>query len=689
MEDPSGEVLWRPPPGGDPAAVTRFAAFARDEAGGRGGGPASDDYGALWEWSVRDLAGFWGALSRFFGVRWRTAPSEVLGSDAMPGAAWFPGATLNYAEHALRRRGADPAVVSENEAGPCSVMSFDELAGSVGAWAATLRALGVEPGDRVVGVLPNIPEALVALLGSAAVGAVWACCGPDLALASIADRLGQLAPTVLVASTGYRYGGRVHPGPTLDRLRQALPSVRHVVVVRYPEPGGRASPGRRQQASPRRRQPSPEPAPRVGRRAAGTIRWDDVVSAPVEPEFEAVAFDHPLWVLFTSGTTGLPKGIVHGHGGIVVEHLKLLGIHADLRPDDRLAWYTSTSWMMWNYLVAGLLHGAAVVLYDGSPSWPTPDAWWRVAGRSEVSVLGTSPAYLLSCRRHDAGPERVPALRRLRSLGVTGSPLPGALHRWAAEQLGGAVPVQSVSGGTDVCSAFLAGLPTLPVVAGRLQCRALGAAVEAWDSRGRPVVGRTGELVITRPMPSMPLSLWGDEGHRRYRETYFEPYPRAWRHGDWVTVLRDGSAVVHGRSDSTLNRHGVRAGTGELYQAVEAMAEVDEALAVALDHEDGSAEIVVFVALADGRLLDDELSAAVRRAVRDRVSPRQVPDRVVQVPGIPHTLTGKKLEVPVRRILAGADPSAVAALGAVDRPELLQHFVAVAATLVPVDGVEG
>ena len=641
------EYLWEPAPAVVEAArLTRLVNWLRETRGL----DFSDSYESLWEWSVRSAPDFWSSIWEYFDVLAARPSTAVLTQRAMPGSVWFPGAMLNYAQHALRHaRPLEPAIVHCSEGTEPDVVSWDRLTGEVGAFAATLRRLGVAPGDRVAGYLPNIPQAVVALLGCAAVSAVWSSCAPDFGTRSVIDRFQQIEPVVLVAATGYRFGGRAHDRrPVIGELRAALPTLRHTIAIGYPD--------------------AQEPRP------AGAVRWEDAVADAQPPQFAQVPFDHPLWILFSSGTTGLPKGLVHGHGGIVLEQLKVLAFHHDLRPGDRFFWFTSTSWMMWNYLVGGLLHGATIVLYDGSPAWPGPDALWRLAGRCEITLLGTSAAYLLTSQKAGVRPHELADLRQLRTVGSTGSPLPAHAFRWAREVLGPDVPVHSGSGGTDVCSAFVTGNVTQPVVAGEIQCRALGVAVAAWNDDGRPVIGEVGELVVTEPMPSMPLYLWGDQDGSRYRAAYFDKYPGVWRHGDWITITDRHSALVHGRSDSTLNRYGVRLGTGELYRIVDVLPEVRDSLAIGLEDAGGGYQIVLFVVLAAGAALDDALASKIRAAIRGQASPRHVPDQIVAMPGVPHTLTGKKLEVPVKRLLQGVPVDQVANAGAIDRPELLTAY---------------
>jgi len=625
------------------ANLTRFMAWLAET--GRGDFP---DYHALWEASVADLEWFWDAVWTFFDVEAATPPTGVLASTKMPGAQWFPGATLNYVtqifRHATNER---PAMVVTGEDGSTE-WSWDRLRAEVAAFAAYLRGLGVEPGDRVVGYLPNVGEAVVAFLGAASVGATWAVCNQDLAVGGVVARLGQLEPKVLVASDGSVYGGKQRDRHAeLAEIRSKIPSLVDVVLV-----------------------------PRLGLPVDGTTPWAEVPErgAAASLDVTPVPFDHPLWVLFSSGTTGTPKGIVHGHGGVLVEHLKYLSLQLDLTPADRFLWQSSTSWMMWNLLVSGLLVGSTIVLYDGSPTFGRTDYLWQVVAEQRVTVVGAGAGYWLACAKEDLHPGRDHDLGALRAVGSTGSPLPASGFRWVQEGLGRPVPVVSMSGGTDVVTAFIGGTPLVPIRAGELNAICLGVAAEAWGDGGRPVVGSAGELVVTKPMPSMPVSFWNDSDGEKYRSAYFDKYPGVWCHGDWITVTDRDSVVVHGRSDATLNRGGVRMGSAEIYNAVESMTEIKDCLVVGVELDDGGYWMPLFVACADGVEFDDDLRSRIVDAVRSGASPRHVPDDVIAVPGIPRTMTGKRLEIPIKRILLGAKASDVLTPSAVDRPDLLAEF---------------
>ncbi|MFJ5291889.1 acetoacetate--CoA ligase [Streptomyces sp. NPDC088348] len=648
MNPSNAAPLWQPSQERiDGARITRFQAWAAE----RYGAPADGGYAALHRWSVEELATFWQAVADWFDIRFTTPYESVLADRSMPGAQWFPGASVNYAEHALRTatdpaRAPEPALLYVDERQDPRTVSWSELRRQVGALAAELRALGVRPGDRVSGYLPNIPEAVTALLATAAVGAVWTSCAPDFGARSVLDRFQQVEPVVLFAVDGYRYGGKSHDRrDTVTELRAELPTLRAVIHV------------------PLLGTPAPD----------GALDWSAVTSGDAEPVFEQVPFDHPLWVLYSSGTTGLPKAIVQSQGGILIEHLKQLGLHCDLGPGDRFFWYTSTGWMMWNFLVSGLLTGTTIVLYDGSPGHPGTDAQWRIAERTGTTLFGTSAAYVMACRKAGVQPARDHDLSRVKCVATTGSPLPPDGFRWLHEAAGKDLWIASVSGGTDVCSCFAGAVPTLPVHIGELQAACLGTDLQAWDPQGRPLIDEVGELVVTNPMPSMPVRFWNDPDGSRYSGSYFETYPGVWRHGDWITITGHGSVIIHGRSDSTLNRQGVRMGSADIYEAVERLPEIRESLVIGVEEPDGGYWMPLFVHLAPGTPLDDGLRLRIKQTIREQLSPRHVPDEIIEVPAIPHTLTGKRIEVPVKRLLQGAALDKAVNPGSVDNLELL-HF---------------
>ena len=647
--DATPPVLWAPDEARiERATLTRYARWLADR------GIEAEGYHGLWRWSVDDLEGFWGSIWEFFEVRASSPYERVLASRAMPGAVWFAGARLNFAEHVFRDR--EPGVVAMRHASelrPLAETTWGALEEQTRCIAGALRASGIGPGDRVVAYVPNVVEAVAAFLACASIGAVWSSCSPDFGARSVVDRFAQIEPRVLLAVDGYRYGGRAHDRlDVVRRLQDAMPSLERTVVLGY-------------------RQPEPT---LHGLRDATS--WEAFLEegrdAPLR--FEQVAFDDALWVLYSSGTTGLPKAIVHGHGGILLESLKQLNLHVDLQADDRLFWFTTTGWMMWNFVVAGLLSDASVVLYDGNPGYPDLGVLWNLAEEAGITTFGASASYIAACMKDGVEPRAGRDLARLQAVGSTGSPLSPDGFDWVYDTLGPDVWLFSTSGGTDLCTAFVGGVPTLPVYRGELQARALGAKVEAWNADGKPVVGEVGELVITEPMPSMPLRLWGDEDGSRYRASYFELFPGIWRHGDWIELTERGTAIISGRSDATINRGGVRMGTAEIYRAVLAVDEVVDALVVDLPRPGTQGYMPLFVVLRDGVELDDDLVSRIRTRIRVDCSPRHVPDEVRAVPAIPRTLSGKALEVPVKRILSGEPAERMVSRDALANPDALLPF---------------
>ncbi|MFD4673000.1 acetoacetate--CoA ligase [Lentzea sp. NPDC058450] len=645
MTDTDVELLWRPDPTRD-NGMTAFRSWLADR------GHSFDDYESLWAWSVSDLEGFWGAIASYFDVRFHTPHERVLGSAEMPGASWFPGATLNYAEHALRR-GADDdlAVIFHREDGVASSLTFGALRSRVASFRAALASLGVSEGDRVVALVPNAPEALIAFLAAASLGATWSSCSPDFGARAVADRFTQIEPAVFVAVSGYVYNGRSFDcRPVVEEIRSQLPGLRATVLIDYLDNGSTLP---------------------------DTLSFGELLAEHegAALEFTPVPFDHPLWVLYSSGTTGLPKGIVQGHGGIVLEHLKMLGLHSDLGPGDRFFWFTTTGWMMWNYLVGALMVGTTIVLYDGSPAYPSLNTLWHLAEQHRVTYFGTSAPYVQSCLKEGLDPSSRYDLTGLRVVGSTGAPLTPEGFRWIASAVGKDVQIASVSGGTDLCTAFVAASPDRPVWLGELSCRALGAAVFAYDEAGVALEDAVGELVITAPMPSMPVFFWNDTDGSRLRDAYFDTYPGIWRHGDWIRITPRGSAVIYGRSDSTLNRGGVRMGTSEFYRVVESIDGVVDSLVIDTSGV-AEGELLCFVVL-DGVALSD-VEPLLRKELRSSLSPRHVPNRFVAVAEIPRTLNGKKCEVPVKKILAGVDPDKAVSRGALRNPESLRPFLEIA-----------
>ncbi|MCS7088398.1 MAG: acetoacetate--CoA ligase [Thermoflexales bacterium] len=628
-----------------------------------------ESYDVLWRWSVSDLETFWASIWEYFDVQAAQPYTRVLMRREMPGAVWFPGARLNYAAHAFRHaRDAQPALIAHTETTthrPATVsISWSALRNDVARFAAWLRAIGVRSGDRVAAYMPNIPEAVIAFLACASIGAIWSSCAPDLGAVAALDRFRQIEPRVLLAVDGYLYNGKPFDRRALvAEIIGALPGLQHVVRVPYLHA---------------------DDAPFNVR--VPETRWDEVLAQFTDPpslSFEPLPFDHPLWVLYSSGTTGLPKPIVQSHGGILLEHLKALALHLDLKPEDRFFWFTTTGWMMWNFLVSGLLLGSTILLYDGSPALEDMLALWRFAEQTEMTLFGTSAAFITACMKAGVEPGRACNLSALRSVGSTGSPLSVEGFRWVYEHVKREVWLAPISGGTDVCTAFVGGCPWLPVRAGEMQCRFLGADVQVFDDQGKPIVGSMGELVVCQPLPSMPIYFWNDPDFRRYRESYFEVYPGVWRHGDWATITESGGVVIHGRSDATLKRHGVRIGTSEIYRVVEALPEVQEALVIDLERQGGEAVMLLFVVTRPNVTLDDALRNAIRKAIREQLSPRYVPDEIIAVPDVPRTLNGKKMEVPVKRLLLGVPLEKAANLGSTANPEALTFFAQFAQRRTP------
>ena len=644
-----GSLLWQPSAATiEQANLTRYMTWLKEEQN-----RSFETYQDLWQWSVTELEAFWGGLWTYFGVQASRPYSKVLSTRSMPGAAWFTGAELNYTRNIFRHQIEDrPAILYQSETEPLTEISWRQLYQQTAAMAHALKALGVQRGDRVAAYLPNIPETVIAFLAVASLGAVWSSCSPDFGGPSVLDRFSQIEPKILLAVDGYYWNGRPHDRrQVVAHLQANLPSVEQTILIS-----------------------------KLGTDPAGltnTHPWEGLLAAhPAQSiPFEPVPFDHPLWVLYSSGTTGLPKPIVQSQGGILLEHLKATHFHLDLKPDDRFFWYTSTGWMMWNFLVGGLLNGTPIILYNGSPGYPDMNSLWQLAEQTGMTYFGTGAAFILGCIKAGIRPNQDFDLSRIRALGSTGSPLPVNGFQWIYENINPNLALESISGGTDLCTAFVGGTRLLPVYAGEIQGPSLGAKVQAFNEAGKPVIDQVGELVITEPMPSMPLYFWNDPDYTRYTESYFAMYPGIWRHGDWIKINRRHGCVIYGRSDSTINRQGVRMGTSEIYQTVESLDEVVDSLVIDLEALGQESYMPLFVVLRQGVTLDDDLKQRIRHKIRQDISPRHVPNDIFVVDQIPYTLSGKKMEVPIRKILLGQPIEQAANPGAMRNPESIQYFV--------------
>ena len=649
----TGDLLWTPGQEWiDNSHLTHYMGWLKENKG-----LEFTDYPGLWQWSVDRLEDFWESIWEYFEVQSSSPYTQVLAKKTMPGAEWFPGARLNYAQHMLRKeRQGQTALYFLSETTPLTSITWDELGGKVRILATQLRAMGVDPGDRVVSYMPNIPETIIAMLATTSIGAIWSSGSPDFGTKSILDRFAQIEPKVMFCIDGYQYGGK--PFDRREEVRgiaASLPSLEHIVYLPYLN-----------------REDTTLPADHA-------VLWGSLFDHPAVPaaefEFEQVPFNHPLWILFSSGTTGLPKAIVHGHGGITVEHLKLLHFHRELREGDKMFFFTTTGWMMWNFLASSLLGGVIPVLYDGNPAWPEPDLLWKMVEDSGATNFGASPTYVQNMENAGIVPKDKCDLSSLRSVTLAGSPVTPESMLWMYQNVNQDLWVAPGSGGTDICSGFVEGIPIQPVYAGEIQGRALGVAAYAFNDAGQTVINEVGELVITRPMPSMPLYFWNDEGNKRYHESYFDQYPGVWRHGDFFMVNERGGCFVLGRSDATLNRFGIRIGTAEIYRSVGSLDEVEDSLVVNLELPGGKFFMPMFVKLADGLVLNEEIEKKIRSKLRADYSPRHVPDKLYQVDDIPYTLTRKKMEVPVKKILLGVPIDKAANRDAMANPSSLDYFV--------------
>jgi len=617
-----------------------------------------DDYDTLWQWSVTEIEAFWESIAAYFDLKFSTPPTTILESRQMPGAKWFTGATLNYAEHIFRQAVEDrPMLLFQSETTPLRDISWQEMTLKTAKLAHTLRELGVSKGDRVVGFIPNIPEAMVAMLATTSLGAIWSTCSPDFGSRSVLDRFTQIEPKVLIAVDSYHYGGkRFERQDVIATLQQGLPTLEKTILISF--------------------------TGAVDVTLTNIMQWDDALNNDATTiRFEQVPFEHPLWVLYSSGTTGQPKPIVHGHGGILLEHYKEVALQNNVKTGERFFWYSSTGWMMWNYLVGTLLGGAIPVVYDGSPGYPDMNVLWKLAADAGVSYFGTSAAFISACMKAEITPNQSYDLTAIRGVGSTGSPLTAEGFGWIYEHIGQELGVESLSGGTDLCTAFVSGVPLKPIHAGEIQGAALGANVQAFNNNGEAVIDEMAELVITEPMPSMPLFFWGDDDMTRYKASYFEMFPNIWRHGDWIKINERGGCVIYGRSDSTINRQGIRMGTSEIYRVVESIDGIFDSLVIDLELLGRESQLLLFVQLAKGATLSDEMKNTIKQRLKTDVSPRHVPNQYIVVKDIPYTISGKKMEVPIRRLLLGHDPKKAINQGAMRNPDALDFYLEFAKTL--------
>ncbi len=645
-----GSLLWQPTPEIiENANLTRYRHWLAEERG-----LTLASYPDLWQWSVDNIADFWGSLWTYFDLKASQTATTILGSCDMPGAEWFVGTKLNYAENIFQKMNIQqPMMLYKAEDEPLQEISWSKIYKQTRQVAHALREMGVQPGDRVVAYMPNIPETMVAVLACASLGAVWSSCSPDFGSRSVLDRFTQIEPKVLLTVDGYNYNGKAFDRrDVVAELQASLPTLEKTILVTH--------------------------LAKTSEGLKDTVLWTDILAETLsegELTFAQVPFDHPLWVLYSSGTTGLPKPIVQGQGGILLEHVKATVLHNDLKPNDRFFWYSSTGWMMWNYLLGSLLSGCTIILYNGSPGYPDMEILWQLAEESGMTYFGTSAAYVSACIKANIKPNQVYDLSRIRAVGSTGSPLSLDGFQWIYENVNHHLALESLSGGTDLCTAFVGGARIRPIYAGEIQGASLGAKVQAFNEAGQAVLDEVGELVITEPMPSMPLYFWNDPTNERYLASYFELFPGIWRHGDWIKFNERGGCIIYGRSDSTINRQGVRMGTSEIYQAIESLPDILDSLIIDLEVLGRESYMPLFVVLREGVTLDDDLKQQIRQKLRQDVSPRHVPDDIIAIEQVPYTLSGKKMEVPIRKILLGQDVEKAANLGAMRNPEAIQFFV--------------
>lgn len=639
--------LWKPGPDLlEHSGLTRYMQWLAREKG-----LDMHDYDELWNWSVKDISAFWGSFFEYAGIISHSPYTEVVRKprSGMIGTEWFPGARVNYAEHIFRHaKNEHPALIFRREGEKDREITWAQLRARVGKLATWMKARGVGKGDRVVSLLPNMPEALIAFLAAQSIGAIWSSCSPDFGNPSIEDRFIQVEPKLLFVTDGYVYNGKAYmKTDSWDALRKSLPTLEQVVMLPYVDPSSKMD---------------------------NVVYWDDVMLCKEEPlHFEPLDFSHPLWILYSSGTTGKPKAITHSVGGNLIEHLKVLMLHWDVKPGERFFWYSTTGWMMWNFSIASLLAGATLVIYDGSAGYPSLRSLWDMAREQRIAHFGGGAAFFIACMKEGLqfSSQDFPALR---TIGSTGSPLPPEAFEWIYSSVKKDLWLISFSGGTDICSGFVGGCPHWPVEAGEIQCRLLGCYLEAFDDEGHPVRDQLGEMVILKPMPSMPVYFWNDADNARYRSSYFEQYEGVWRHGDWIKITAKGSVVIYGRSDATLNRDGVRIGTAEVYSAVDAVKEVADSLVVCIEKEGGKYYMPLFVVMKPGHVLNDEVRLAIKKSLRERYSPRHVPDEILEVKDIPYTISGKKMEAPVKKILMGMPMDKAASRDTMRNPGSLDEF---------------
>ena len=677
MKDSQGKIIWKPTEEMQRASyLAQFISYVNNKHNIRGipnsynaktfkfepEGANQKIYETLLKWSNRNPRKFWEACWSYLDIDSSTFYDTPLVRATMPGARWFEGAKLNYAEHIFKNKTRrNPALLFKQEGRPVRSTSWNKMESRTASFANFYRKCGLKPGDRVAAVMPNSDDTVVAALGAISIGAVWSCCSPDFGAESIIERFSQIEPKVIIVADGYRYNGNSYDRrDVMAEVIRSVKSIRTVVYYSYRDTKG------------------------LFKQIPSCIMWDSIIDTPAPYiEYAQVPFDHPLWILYSSGTTGTPKAITHSHGGNLIEHLKYLRLHNDVHPGERFFWYSTTGWMMWNFTIGSLLAGATAVLFDGSPAYPDINTLWQYAEQAKINHFGTSAPFLTACQKAGISPGKDYDLSRIRSIGSTGSPLPPEAYEYVKNEIGEHIWLSSMAGGTDVCTAWVGGNPLLPVYEGEIQCRCLGCSMESWDENGEPLPpNEVGEMVVTKPMPSMPIKFWNDPGKKRYRNSYFKHFPGVWRHGDWVKITDRGTVIILGRSDATLNRQGVRIGTAEIYRALDQIEAIKDSLIVSIEYEDGSDWMPLFVIPADGHGLTPELVKEIKTTLRTTYSPRHVPDEVIVVDDIPYTISGKKMETPVKRILLGHDLEKAYSPDAMRNPDSMKYFIELAESRV-------